>query len=101
MSDLRAELTDSIDQATWEWLIPHSERDAVILVALGLDLVEVGMAIVNDNTNSVQHWIAEGLLYKPSPQQKADWNLNQTKRFKALIVQPYVLIQEAEFLAGE
>ncbi|MGV0028772.1 DUF2288 domain-containing protein [Phormidesmis priestleyi] len=96
MSDLKAELTDSIDQAEWEWLIPHSERDAVILVALGLDLAEVGMAIVNDQTSPVQHWIAEGLLYKPSPQQKADWNLNQSKRFKALIVQPYVLIQEDE-----
>jgi hypothetical protein len=96
MSDLRAELTDSIDQAEWEWLIPHSERDAVILVAAGLALVDVGMAIVNDHTSSVQHWIAEGLLYKPSPQQQTDWNLNQTKRFKALIVQPYVLIQEDE-----
>lgn len=95
MSDLKAELTESIDQAEWEWLVPHSERDAVILV-VGLDLAEVGTAIVNDNTSFVQRWIAEGLLYKPSPQQKADWNLNQTKRFKALIVQPYVLIQEDE-----
>ncbi|KAM3100876.1 DUF2288 domain-containing protein [Phormidesmis sp. 146-12] len=94
MSDLKAELTDSIDQAEWEWLMPHAERDAVIIVAAGLALVDVGVAIVNDNTSSVQHWIAEGLLYKPSPQQKADWNLNQTKRFTALIVQPYVLIQE-------
>ncbi|NJR50252.1 MAG: DUF2288 domain-containing protein [Leptolyngbyaceae cyanobacterium CSU_1_3] len=94
MSDLRAELTESIDQAEWEWLMPHSERDAVIVVAPQLDLVDVGMAIVNDQTHFVQRWIAESLIYKPSPQQKSDWDLDQTKRFKALIVQPYVLIQD-------
>jgi hypothetical protein len=95
MSDLRAELAGSIDQAEWNWLMPHVDRDAVIMVATQLDLVEVGVAIVNDNTASVQRWIAESLIYKPSPQQKADWNLHQNKRFNALIVQPYVLVQDS------
>lgn len=94
MSDLRAELGESVDQAEWEWLLPHSERDAVIMVDPQLDLVEVGLAIVHDNMNTVQRWIEENLLYKPSPQQKAEWNIDAAKRFNALIVQPYVLIQE-------
>jgi len=29
MSDLRAELTEILDEAEWEWLIPHVQRDAV------------------------------------------------------------------------
>ncbi|BDI17398.1 hypothetical protein ANSO36C_32000 [Nostoc cf. commune SO-36] len=37
MSDLRAELTEILDEAEWEWLIPHVQRDAVILVALELE----------------------------------------------------------------
>lgn len=94
MSDLRDELKESLDEAEWNWLIPHADRDAVIVVATELDLVDVGVAIVNDNTASVQQWIAQQLLYKPSLEQKIVWDTNQGKRFNALIVQPYVLIQE-------
>ncbi len=95
MSDLRSELTKSLDEAEWSWLIPHVDRDAVIVVDPQLNLVDVGLAIVTDNSTSVQHWIAESLIYKPSDQQRADWNTHQDKRFHALIVQPYVLVQDS------
>mgnify|MGYP006269039983 CR=1 FL=1 len=94
MNDLRAELTESVDEAEWNWLIPHAEREAVVVVTQNLNLVEVGEAIANDNISSVQNWIRQQMIYKPSPHQISDWNNNDSKRFKALIVQPYVLIQE-------
>ena len=95
MSDLKSELTESLDEAEWSWLIPHVDREVVIVVAPQLNLVDVGLAIVNDNSTSVQQWIAEGLIYKPSEQQKSDWNAHQDKRFQALIVRPYVLVQDS------
>ena len=95
MSDLRTELAENLDEAEWDWLIPHVQRDAVVVVATQLDLLDVGVAIASDNVYSVQHWIGEQLLSKPSPSQLADWNSNRTKRFNALIVQPYVLVQES------
>ena len=95
MSDLKSELAESLDEAEWNWLVPHVDRDAVIVVAPQLDLVDVGLAIVNNHSVPVQQWIAEGLIYKPSDQQKTDWNAQQTKRFHALIVQPYVLVQDS------
>jgi len=95
MSDLRSELAESLDEAEWSWLIPHVDRDAVIVVDPQLNLVDVGLAIVTDNSTSVQHWIAESLIYKPSDQQRVDWNACQDKRFHALIVQPYVLVQDS------
>jgi hypothetical protein len=94
MSDLRAELAESLDEAEWTWLAPHARRDSVIVVEQALNLVDVGVAIANDDVPSVQHWIDEALIHKPSSAQLADWNLNQSKRFNALIVQPYVLVQE-------
>lgn len=94
MPDLRAELAENLDEAEWNWLIPHVQRDAVVMVATQLDLLDVGVAIASDNVSSVQHWIGEQLIYKPSPGQLADWNGNRTKRFNTLIVQPYVLVQE-------
>ncbi len=95
MRDLRSQLETSIDSATWEWLIPHDERDVIIWVDQSIDLLEVGMAIAQDQTQSVQHWIAEQVIAKPSETQKQRWRAGDANsQFAALIVQPYVLIQE-------
>jgi hypothetical protein len=95
MQDLRAELAQSLDEAELDWLKPHIQRDAVVVVNQNLDLVDVGVALASDDVISVQHWISEQLVHKPFPEQLADWNKDQTKRFQALIVQPYVLIKES------
>ncbi|HEY9635662.1 MAG TPA: DUF2288 domain-containing protein [Coleofasciculaceae cyanobacterium] len=95
MQDFRAELAESIDEAEFDWLKPHIQRDVVVVVHQQLELLDVGVAIARDDVISVQHWISEQLLHKPSPEQLADWNNDQTKRFQALIVQPYVLVQES------
>ena len=94
MADLKAELAKDLDEAQWEWLIPHVKRDSVLIIAKELDLVDVGIAIASDNLRSVQHWISEQLIQKPSETQLSDWNSDPQKRFNTLIVQPYVLIQE-------
>lgn len=94
MQDLRAELAEGLDEAEWNWLIPHVQRDAVIFVAEQLDLVDVGIALASDNVASVQSWIDDQLIHKPSVTQISDWNGDRTKRFNSLIVQPFVLIQE-------
>lgn len=94
MENLRADLEKLLDEAEWEWLMPHVQRDVVVVVDPGLDLLDVGVAIASDNTTSVQHWIGEQLLQKPSPEQIVEWAGDRTRRFKALIVQPYVLVQD-------
>jgi hypothetical protein len=96
MADRREELTQTLDQASWEWLSPHADRDAIIVVAPQLDLVAVGLALVEDQARTVQHWIDEQLLMKPSPEQKIQWAAARDQQFMALIVQPYVLIQLLE-----
>jgi len=94
MENLRAVLAESLDEAEWEWLIPHVRRDAVVVVAEQMDLLDVGVAIASDNVTSVQQWIDQQLIYKPSATQLSDWNSDRNKRFNTLIVQPYVLVQE-------
>jgi hypothetical protein len=76
----------------WETLIPHAKRDAVIVVDGALDLVEVGVAIAEDNASVVQNWLSELLLHKPSQEELNDWNAEPEKQFNTLIVQPFVLI---------
>ena len=94
MQDLRAQLAETLDEAEWEWLIPHAKRDALVLVAEQLDLIDVGVAIASDDVAIVQNWISEALIAKPSLDQLSDWNSDRTKRFNTLIVQPFVLVQE-------
>lgn len=94
MQDLRAELMEAVDEAEWNWLAPHARRDSLIVVSADLDLVDVALAIANDNIPYVQRWIDESLIHKPSASELSLWNENQNKRFNALIVQPYVLVQE-------
>lgn len=94
MSDLRSQLEENLDEAIWEWLIPHQEHDKVVLVTQQLDLLDVGEAIANDNVTLVQQWMSDMWVCKPSDEQVAVWNDNRSKRFNALIVQPFVLVQE-------
>lgn len=93
-SDLRAALKEALDEAEWSWLAPHLERQAVILVSQDLDMIEVGMKIAEDDAATVQEWIKNEQIGKPTEAQVHTWEINPTKRFTTLVVQPYVLVQE-------
>ena len=95
MQQLKSQLSEAMAEAEWNWLIPHAKRDAVVVVNENLDLVDVGVAIATDNVPTVQRWIQEAMIAKPSSEQLTDWNQNTDKRFQTLIVQPYVLVQES------
>lgn len=97
--DLRAELTKMMGPVQWDWLKPQVQRDVVVVVDPGLDLADVGVAIASDNTKTVERWITEQLIVKPSPEQLSLWS-NENKRLTSLIVQPYVLVQDKLFSTG-
>ena len=95
MSSLQAKLSQDVADITWKDLQPHAKRDAVIVIEPALDLTEVAAAIAQDNTESVQSWIANRSIAKPTARQLTDWNSNLTKEFTALIVQPFVVVKES------
>lgn len=96
MQDIKDKLAEDVADIEWKDLIPHSQRDAIIVVTPHLDLLDVGAAIANDNTQSVHHWISESLIYKPSAQQLSDWNTQPETKFTTLIVQPFVLVAQSD-----
>lgn len=93
---LKQELATMVGPAQWHNLLPHAARDSVVLVAPGLDLLDVGLAVATDNVSSVQRWISEALITKPTLEQLQHWEQDRTRQFNALIVQPYVLIQDGQ-----
>jgi hypothetical protein len=93
-AELRAQLTELLDEAELDWLKPQLQKDAVVIVHAGLDLVDVGVAIAQDDTLKVDRWIGEQLIAKPNNEHLAKWHQNPQQKFRAIIVQPYVLVQE-------
>ncbi|MCM2278938.1 MAG: DUF2288 domain-containing protein [Oligoflexia bacterium] len=101
MSDQRQEIIESLkqtmDEAQWQWLLPHLQRDALVLVKPELDLLDVAYRIAIDDRPAVQAWVESGKLAKPTPAQVREWERHPDKRFTVVVVQPYVLAQEALF----
>lgn len=93
--DLKLELAEMVGPAEWRWLSPHASRDAVVLVDQTLELAEVGVALATDDVPTVNRWIEEELITKPTPDQLQIWEKTSGKRFQSLIVQPFVLVQDS------
>ena len=64
--ELRQELANMVGPIQWDWLKPHIARDAVVFVDPQLDIIDVGIALTTDNVQSVQRWIGEQLITKPT-----------------------------------
>jgi hypothetical protein len=92
MTSIQEQLAQDMADIEWSDLIPHCQRDAIIVVNEALNLIEAGVAIAQDNVTQVQFWVEEQLLQKPTEQQLSLWNQSPNQRFCTLIVQPYVLI---------
>lgn len=65
----------------------------MVIVADEIQLVEAGLAVAEDDTESVSYWISQGKFFKPSAKQREAWETQPAGRFRSLIVRPYVLVQ--------
>ena len=90
--EIAKQLQEHLGTATWDELKIHLKDDRLILVAPGVDLLEVGAEIANDNVERIEALISDDKISKPSLEQMADWEKEDLK-FLCLIVSPFVLIQ--------
>jgi hypothetical protein len=96
MASLKEKLQEDVADIAWSDLQAHAKRDAIIVINNELELTTVAAAIAEDNTISVQTWIGEEAIAKPTAQQLTDWNQTPEKQFVALIVQPFVVVKESK-----
>ncbi|MGJ8676590.1 MAG: DUF2288 domain-containing protein [Akkermansiaceae bacterium] len=78
----------------WTYLKPHFESGALIYVDPCLSITEVGKALSDDDKDRIQAWLKSGDLVKPS-ELHADWWEQNPQNFTALVVSPFVLMQNA------
>ncbi len=96
MSEVREKFEQDLAEVDWKSLRIHLQRDALILVADRLDLVEVACKVVADAAAEIGGWISDGALVKPSAAQLNAWETQLDKPFRMLIAAPYILIQEVQ-----
>jgi len=75
-------------------LAAHLERNAVFIVSQSVSLLECAVAVAMDDTEVVQAWIERAELRRPSKRELESWPKEQEHRWRAVVVQPYVLMQE-------
>jgi hypothetical protein len=99
---LRKKLTSEVERVSWRPLLPHQERGHLWLLAEGLDLVDVGLAVALDRVQEVSEWIQTGRLRRPEPDEVKAWDLDPVaQHFEFLIVQPFVLAIERPGREGD
>ncbi len=91
--DIRQKLAgELLRYAAWEDVRPHIIR-GVVFVVRGVPLVDVGAALATDDRPRVEGLIEAGQLTRPAPEDLERW-VEIKAQFAALIVSPFVLIQE-------
>jgi hypothetical protein len=77
----------------WSDLSAHAARDALIVVAEDLDMLDAGVAVASDDTARVTAWIGSRRLRKPTADELARWPADPLAIFESLVVAPYVLLR--------
>ena len=98
---MREKLASTLGYVFWSDLRAHAGRDALIIVADDLDIVDVGVAVARNDTTQVERWINEKKLTKPTAQDLALWPADPLAQFESLIVAPFVLIRPQRRRASE
>lgn len=92
-STLYAKLLGETAPISWEELQPFFARGALLWVAGAQDLVEVALAVAEDDRSKVANWLAAGVLRKVEVELAEDL-LARDPKLWAVVVAPWVLIQE-------
>ncbi len=93
--DLAARLSLETGRLEWAELQRHFARGIVIVVAPDLDLTEVAAALVRDDRPTAAAWKDGGRLRAATDDDARRWQ-SENAGFRAVVVAPWVLVQEAE-----
>jgi hypothetical protein len=93
--ELVSRLNAETAKIAWHELQKHYASGNVLAVAKGADLIKVAIALHRDDRDQVQQWLDDSSLGRVQDQQAMDWYDNNTLLW-ALVIPPFVLVQETE-----
>ncbi len=91
---LRDRLNLETARIGWRELERYFAGGKVIQVAPTLDLVEVATCMAQDNANTLKQWLDAQQVGQLSDDMAQDWASRQPENLWAVVVAPWVLVQE-------
>lgn len=89
-----AAIVGATARIAWKDLEPHFARGELLEVDASLDLVEVAQALIDDNSAAVKGWMQQNLLTSLADARAADWHQRDPETLWAVVIRPWVLVQE-------
>jgi hypothetical protein len=80
-------------ETDWLSLRPHFEREALFVVEPQVLLKDAAEALVADDRLRVEEWLKNNQLRKPTAEEDREWSASRNQKFRFVIVQPFVLVQ--------
>lgn len=93
-SETYAAIVGATAQIEWKDLEPNFARGEVLVVDSALDLVAVAQALIDDDSATVKGWMQANQLLSASDEQAADWHARNPDTLWAVVIRPWVLVQE-------
>ena len=90
--DLRQKLNFETGRLSWPELQRHFARGVVIVVARGLDLLEVAVKLSADDKAQFETWISNNQIWRANDQDALQWQAS-SPQFWSVVVAPWVLVQ--------
>tara|TARA_R110000764_G_scaffold115317_1_gene202340 strand:- start:546 stop:845 length:300 start_codon:yes stop_codon:yes gene_type:complete len=78
----------------WKTLEPHFARGDLLSVAPDLDLVQAAAAMMEDDSEQIKVWMDNKQLQVATDAQAGDWAEREPKTLWAVVIRPWVLVQE-------
>ena len=95
----RARLNQETARIGWTELQPFFARGVLIWVRPGIDLLDMALAVSADDAHAVDTELSRGGIARVTDAQARHW-LESDAQLWAVVVKPWVLIQEAECASG-
>ena len=93
--ELKKKFQSEIDQADWEMLAPHHERQTLFRVSRDLDIFDVAIDFAIDNIDQVKKYLETNKLCRLEESEALKYAKDKNKFFaNFLVIQPYVIFQE-------
>jgi hypothetical protein len=93
LTPLEQELCRETAKVKWAEIEPFFANGSLITVDNSLDLIQVAVAITEDNTANMQAWMTDKLVLNTSDEMALNWQQSDISLW-VVVVKPWVLVQE-------
>lgn len=90
----KEDIERQVDVCSWKLLTPHIEKANLFVIADDADFADIAFAIASDDTQRVQGLLKKNVIFRLSPEVLYTWNQIPDKKFRMIVLSPYLLIQE-------